>query len=103
MDMYSTAGHPAPGPSGSSQIPTPIMQLAWLLNSLIAQNADQNVELIRLLNSSTSATRRDLNGETVDRAVLSNLCAHLAILSNVLAQSHAANQEIPADLADDSP
>ena len=58
----------------SQQIPAPILQLAWLLFSLIDQNRD----------------------------VLSNLSAQLAIMSNMLDQSHAANQEIPDDLADDS-
>ena len=61
-------------PPTSQQIPAPILQLAWLLFSLIDQNRD----------------------------VLSNLSAQLAIMSNMLAQSHAANQEIPDDLADDS-
>ena len=84
------------------QIPTPILQLAWLLHSLIKQNPDRNADSIRLLNSSTSGTLGDLNGESLDRNTLSNLGAHLAIRSNILAQSHAANQEIPADLADDS-
>ena len=86
----------------SQQIPTPILQLAWLLFSLIDQNPDQNAELIRLLNTSTSGNVNDLNGENLDRDVLSNLSAHLAIVSNILAQSHVANQEIPDDLADDS-
>ena len=36
----------------SQQIPIPILQLAWLLFSLIDQNPDQNAELIRLLNTS---------------------------------------------------
>ena len=103
MDMPSTAGLSATGPPMSSQIPTPITQLVWLLNGLIAQNPDQNADLIRLLSSSTSATHGDLSGENLDPAVLSNVSAHLAILSNILAQSHAANQEIPADLTDDSP
>ena len=86
----------------SQQIPTPILQLAWLLFSLIDQNPDQNAELIHLLNTSTSGSVSDLNGESLDRGVLSNLSAQLATMSNSLAQSHAANQEIPDDLADDS-
>ena len=86
----------------SQQIPTPILQLAWLLFSLIDQNPDQNAELTRLLNTCISGRINDLNGESLDRDVLSNLNAHVAIMSNILAQSHAANQEIPGDLADDS-
>ena len=78
------------------------MQLAWLLFSLIDQNPDQNAELIRLRNTSTSGNISDLNGENLDCDVLPNLSAHLAIVSNILAQSHAAKQEIPDDLADDS-
>ena len=88
--------------STSQRIPTSILQLAWLLFSLIDQNPDQNAELIRLLNTSTSGNVNDLNGENLARDVLSNLSAHVAIVSNILAQSHAANQEIPSDLADDS-
>ena len=34
------------------QIPTPILQLAWPLVSLIDQNPDKNAELIHLLNAS---------------------------------------------------
>ena len=64
--------------------------------------ADQNADLIHLLNTSTAGSVNNLNGESVDRDVLSNLSAQLAILSNILAQSHATNQEIPDDLADDS-
>ena len=86
----------------SQQIPTPILQLAWLLFSLIDQNPDQNADLIHLLNTSTSGSFNDLNGESLDRNILSNLSAHLAIMSNILAQSHAANKEISDDLADDS-
>ena len=86
----------------SQQIPTPILQLAWLLFSLINQNPDQNADLIHLVNASTSGSVNDLNGESLDRDILSNLSAQLAIVSNILAQSHAANQEIPDDLADDS-
>ena len=69
---------------------------------LIGQNPDRNADLIRLLNSSTPGTIGDLDSESVDRNILSNLCADLAILSNILAQSQAANQEIPTDLADGS-
>ena len=36
----------------AQQIPTPILQLAWLLYSLIDQNPHQNADVIRLLNSS---------------------------------------------------
>ena len=89
-------------PPTGPQIPTPTLQLAWLLFSLIDQNPDQNADLIHLLNTSTSGSLSDLNGERLDRNILSNLSAQLAIISNILAQSHAANQEIPADLADDS-
>ena len=53
-------------------------------------------------NPATSGSLGGLNGESLDRNILSNLSAHLAILSNILAQNHAANQEIPTDLADDS-
>ena len=86
----------------SQQIPTPILQLAWLLFSLTDQNLDQNADLIDLLNTSTSGSFNDLNGESLDRDVLSDLSVQLSIMSNILAQSHAANQEIPDDLADDS-
>ena len=86
----------------AQQIPTPILQFAWLLYSLIDQKPNQNADLIRLLNSSTPGSIGDLNGESLDRNILSNLSAHLAILSNILAQSHAVNEEIPTDLADDS-
>ena len=86
----------------SQQIPTPILQLAWALFSLIDQNPDQNADLIHLLNTATSGGFNDLNGESLDRNILSNLSAHLAIMSNILAQSHAANKEISDDLADDS-
>ena len=39
--------------STAHQIPTPILQLAWLLHSLIDQNPAQNSDLIHLLNSAT--------------------------------------------------
>ena len=86
----------------SQQIPTPILQLAWLLFSLTDQNPDQNADSIHLLNTSTSGSVNDLNGESLARDVLFDLSAQLAIMFHILAQSHAANQEIPDDLADDS-
>ena len=98
-----TNDHPTGVSYSSQQIPTPILQLAWLLFSLIDQNPNQNAELIHLLNTSTSSSVNDLNGETLDRDVLSNLSAQLiGHYASIVAQGHAANQEIPDDLADDS-
>ena len=64
----------------SQQIPAPILQLAWLLFSLIDQNPDRNADLIHLLNTSTAGSVKDLNGESLDRDVSSNLSAQLAIM-----------------------
>ena len=55
------------GPITAQQIPTPILQLTWLLRSLIGQNPDQNADLIHLLKSSKPGSLGDLNGESLDR------------------------------------
>lgn len=71
------------GPSTSQQMSPTSQQIQFdfavdvaFLFSLIDQNPDQNAELIRLLNTSTSGNVNDLNGENLDREVLSNLSAH---------------------------
>ena len=62
------------GPSTSQQMSPTSQQIQFdfavdvaFLFSLIDQNPDQNAELIRLLNTSTSGNVNDLNGENLDR------------------------------------
>ena len=68
--------------------------------SLINQNPTGNEGLIQDLQATPTGRLTDLNGQNLDRETLSHLSAQLGILANILAQSHAARQEI-ADIPDD--
>ena len=87
---------PGPGPSDALRIPRPIMQLALVLDSILAQEPPADPASLRILRENaatgTTADFRDL--EPRDLIFLSG---HLAILSNRLAQQAAAASEIPED------
>ena len=92
---------PPPQPvAPAPQIPTQILQLAWLLLSVIQQNPIENAGLLQDLATMPQGRLQDLNGSNLDRNTLSHLSSQLAIMANMLAQSHAAGQEIP-DIPDD--
>ena len=85
-----------PEPTDAVRIPRAIMQLALVLDSILAQEPPADPTSIRVLRegaaTGTTAGFRDL--EPRDLIFLSG---HLAILSNRLAQQAAAAREIPED------
>ena len=83
------------------QIPVQILQVAWFLSALINQHPEVNAPLIHEIQQARIGHRRDLKTDRVDHAALATLCADLSIMANMLAQQHAANQEIEASLQED--
>ena len=78
------------------QIPFQILQVAWFLNALIDQHKEVNAQLIHEIQQTRIGHRRDLTTDRVNHAALATLSAELSIMANMLAQQHAANQEIEA-------
>ena len=83
------------------QIPVQILQVAWFLSALINQHPEVNAQLIHEIQQTRIGHRRDLTTDRVDHAALATLSAELSIMANVLAQQHAANQEIEASPQED--
>ena len=87
-------------PSASTNelpIPAPITQLAWLLHSLLSQDQEGNEEILNILVGSTSSSRSSLSADSMNPDALARLGAHLAILSNMLAQKSSAQRKILDD------
>ena len=84
-----------PAPTDPNQtLPVQILQLACFLNGVMNENPIENAQLIREIEQTPPGQFRDFSRNPVDHNALANLATQLAILAHMLAQRHAAGQEI---------
>lgn len=76
-----------------------VSQLAWFLHDIMAQDLSFNAPILQALKSanSSSASAGPLQPAMLTRQGLAQLSAHLAIASNLMAQSNATATEILDD------
>ena len=91
QEQMATSPPPTSGtaPETETQIPVQILQVAWLLNSIIEVHSEGNAALVHEIRNTQPGTLRDLHSDRVDPAALANLCVNLGIMTNRLVQQHA--------------
>ena len=83
-----------PPPETETQIPVQILQVAWLLNSIMEAQSEGNAALVHEIRSTPPGTLRDLHLDRVDHAALVHLSMNLAIMTNRLVQQHDPNSPL---------
>ena len=74
------------------QIPVKVLQVAWLLTSIIEIHREGHPALVQEIMNTRPGTLRDLQADRVDHGALADLCVNFGIMANMLAQQQAANQ-----------